>query len=71
MRNIMLLLGKSTVEDVNFQDHASLTYFNLRDDENWKVDMIKEIVDIKLGEKEIHGFKSEEVAAMLDHLCLD
>ena len=45
MRNIMLLLGKSTVED---------TYFNLRDDENWKVAMIKEIVDIKLGEKEMH-----------------
>ena len=33
--------------------------------------MIKEIVDIKLAEKEIHGFELEKVTTMLGHLCLD
>ena len=37
MRNIMLLLGKSKVEDVQYHDYASLSYFKLKDDENWKV----------------------------------
>ena len=71
MRNIMLLLGKSKVEDVQYHDHASLSYFKLKDDENWKVAMIKEIVEIKFGDREVHGFNLDEVTAMLDQLCTD
>ena len=71
MRNIMLLLGKSKVEDVQYHDYASLSYFKLKDDENWKVAMIKEIVEIKFGDREVHGFNLDEVTAMLDQLCTD
>ena len=33
--------------------------------------MIKEIVEIKFGDREVHGFNLDEVTAMLDQLCTD
>ena len=50
MRNIMLLAGKSKVEEVCFQDHAKLDYFSQDDENKWKIPIIKEIVDLKQGD---------------------
>ena len=36
-RNVMLLLGKSRVEDVKLEDSSSLTYHTLDPSEAWKV----------------------------------
>ena len=56
MRNIMLLVGKTKVEDVKPSDVDSLDYFKLEENEMWKVGMIKELIDFKSGDVEISGF---------------
>ena len=68
-RNIMLLLGKSRVEDVKLEDSASLTYHQLDQNETWKVSSIKEIINAKAGLLEVPGFENEELEEILCHLC--
>ena len=65
----MLLLGKSKVDDVKYHDHASLSYFKPKDEDNWKVGMIKEIIGIKFSDREVPGFDLDELTATLYHLC--
>ena len=71
MRNIMLLVGKTKVEDVKPSDVDSLAYFKLEENEMWKVGMIKELIDFKSGDVEISGFDQEEIASILHHLCTE
>ena len=47
LREIMLLVGKTRVTDVCRGDGDLITYFDLKTDEIWKVQMIKEFIDIK------------------------
>ena len=68
-RNVMLLLGKSRVEDVKLEDSASLTYHTLDPSEAWKVSSIKEIINTKAGMLEVPGFQIEELEEILHHLC--
>ena len=70
-RNIMILMGKSTLEDINLRDVDSLTYFKLEDDEKWKITAIREIVDTKLGLMDIPGFDLEELETLLSYLCTE
>ena len=65
----MLLVGKSKVEDVCFQDHAKLSYFTIDRENKWRIPMIQEIVNLKQGDQEVEGFDYHEVNDMLDHLC--
>ena len=48
-RNIMLLTGKTRVEDVVFEDFNTLTYHPLDQAYSWKVSTINEIINIKAG----------------------
>ena len=68
-RKIMLLLGKSKVADVKYEDSALLTYHQLDETDRWKVGVIKEIIDIKAGVLEVNGFDDDEVDCILSHLC--
>ena len=71
LRNIMLLVGKTRVEDVKLEDLDLLSYFPLDELERWKIPMINQIVDIKAGQMELPGFELEELEDILHHLCTD
>ena len=58
-RDIMLLAGKSCVEQVRKDCLSYLTYFPLDEEDRWKVGLIKEIIDAKIGQVEVPGFKLE------------
>ena len=71
LRNIMILAGKSSIEDVTVEDVDTIPYFNLSEDEHWKVDSIKEIIDVKAGNLDVPGFDLEELETILNHLCTE
>ena len=66
MRNIMLLVGKTRVEDVGMEDLSKL-----EEQAMWKVPMIKEIINIKSEEIKAPGFHYSELDVILEHLCVD
>ena len=68
-RNIMLLMGKCSVEDVKKVDIDKIDYFPLDENETWKVNCIKEILEARESILEIQGFNPDELEEMLNFLC--
>ena len=68
-RNIMLLVGKSSVNDVRKEDVEKIGYFELDSDESWKVGSIREIIQVKQGLMQVPGFGSDELETILNYLC--
>jgi hypothetical protein len=71
LRNIMILVGKTSVDEVNVGDVESISYFNLSEDQKWKISHIQEIINAKAGNLEIPGFEFEELETILSHLCTE
>ena len=68
-RNIMLLVGKSSVDDVKKVDVEKIEYFPVKETDSWKVDAIREIIEVKNKVLDVEDFLLEELEAILDHLC--
>ena len=47
-----------------------VVYKGIPDSEKWRVAMCKELLSVRNGEMEIHGFSSDEESEMLRHLCI-
>ena len=69
MREIMLLAGKTSVNEVTGKDIESIEYFPMDKTENWKVEVIKEIIDVKSKIAAIDNFECEELETILTYLC--
>ena len=68
-RNIMLLVGKSSVDSVKKEDVDKIEYFPLNEADRWKIGAIKEIIDVKSGTLDIADFELEELEEILTYLC--
>ena len=68
-RNIMLLAGKSCVEQVNRATTDSITYFELDEVDRWKVGFIREVIDFKNDMVDVPGFSLGEMETILKHIC--
>ena len=53
MRSILLMTKKSRVEDLTEEDARNIQYHSLDDTEQWRIVTIKEVLEIKSGEREI------------------
>ena len=67
----MLLVGKTSVEDVKVEDLDNLECFKLENDELQKNTQIQEIINVKAGNLEVVGFQNDELEILLSHLCTD
>ena len=46
-------------------------YFSIPQGETWRVQIIKECLEIMSGESEVSDFSSEDFRGLLDYLCTD
>ena len=56
LRNILMLTDKDDIDDISEIDIESLKYHELDEAENWKVDAILELTDVKFNQATIDGF---------------
>ena len=66
LKKIMLLSGKTRVEEVDQSDATKLKYHQLNDDEEWKVVTNKELIDVKYGRKELENLNYHEIKLTID-----
>ena len=66
MRTIMLMAEKNTIEELEMGG-VDIKYHDILESEFWRVDFIREVVDLKYGELE--GFTTEELEIIQDYLC--
>ena len=69
LRKTMLLLNKASIEDLKPNDTNEIEYRQIPETERWKLDIVKEITDIKFGVQTLESFPHEELDIILDYIC--
>ena len=69
LRNILLLTDKNNIDDVCRDDILKIKYNKIDSKDNWKVDFIGEITDVKFDQLKVENFSKEELEEILDFLC--
>ena len=65
----MLMLGKGTVQDIQINDTDSIEYNMVPQSEAWRINLVKELIDIKHENVEVLGMENDELDQILDHIC--
>ena len=69
VRNIVLLTEKYAIEDISKHDLKELKFHEIAIEDEWKVNFIKEITEIKSNQLGLNEFTSEELNDILRYLC--
>ena len=70
LKNIMLLCEKDNIESISISDLEDLKYFPVPENESWRVNLLKELLDSRLESMEIPGFSQQELTNMIDFVCV-
>ena len=70
LKNIMLLCEKDNIESISISDLKDLKYFPVPENESWRVNLLKELLDSRLENMEIPGFSQQELTNMIDFVCV-
>ena len=70
IRKILLLTGKDDISNVSKYDIDNIVYAEISDENKWRVDLIKEITDVKYNQLNIEGFSVEECNEILEYACI-
>ena len=65
----MLLLGKVTIEEIRLNDIDKFEYSSVLPDNQWRVDMVREIIEARADELKIENFSEQELDDMMEYLC--
>ena len=69
LRNIMLLQGKFTIDEIRLNDIDNFEYSSVLPENQWKVDMVKEIIEVRADELNVDNFSEKELDEILEYLC--
>ena len=56
LRNIMLLQGKFTIDEIRLNDIDNFEYSSVLPENQWRVDMVKEIIEVRADELNVEKF---------------
>ena len=68
LRNILLLSNKDDTSHLTQTDIKSMVYMPVPEQNEWKVDMLSELINVKWGEVVIEGFEAEEIDAVIEEI---
>ena len=54
---------------VNYSDIDRIYYAELKEDDRWRIDIIKQMVDIQFGQNELENVSYEEISEILNYAC--
>ena len=70
LRSIMIQTGKSSIEDLTVEKE-DLKYHEVPDAEAWRIDFLKEVVELRYGDLEVSGFSLNELMDIQESICTD
>ena len=68
LSEISNLVGKPVLQ-LNPSNASEIVYESIDSKEEYRIDFIKEIIDVKDGTLEVDGFDVDEIRTILEHLC--
>ena len=69
LRNIMLLVGKTSIVDLCAEDSCRIEYHEIQEEEVWRVSLANEMIDALWGENVVEGFSRDELGYILSYAC--
>ena len=69
IRRILLLIRKSSIEEVTSEDVDTIEYHNIEDRDKWRVEILKEILETRNNQLQIDGFSPEDCEKILIDIC--
>ena len=67
--NIMLLVNKTAIDTLVPNDAMDIKYHEISEADAYKVNLVKELTDVKFGEAFVEGFSRKELDSILSYLC--
>ena len=67
LRKLMYAIGKTSIDDLEAKDINNLTYNDVPPGAEWKINMAREIIDVKNGDMDI-DLSSDEIGEILIHV---
>ena len=69
LRNIMLLVKKDNIDDLNITDANSIHYCEVDQQNEWKIEVAKELIEAKYGNIVLENFDEKDIKEMLTFIC--
>ena len=69
LRMIMLLVNKTNISELSTNDAINIKFMPVPEEEMWKINMVKEITDIKFGEQVLEDFPHDDLEKILHFIC--
>ena len=70
VKRILALAEKNKIDDITKKDIDNIVYDEIPEGNMWRINLIKEITDIKFGKLELEGFSHEEFEEILKFACV-
>ena len=65
----MELVNKDNIEELIVEDAQMIVYKEIPAEESWRIDVVKDIIDIKNKNASLENFTDEDLENMLDFVC--
>ena len=69
LRQISMLCNKNNINDLNTNDADMVEYHPIPEDELWRVNIIRDIIDARQNNTVIEGFSIDELDGYMDFVC--
>ena len=66
----MRLVGKDDVNDMHINDINYIGFCPVRNEGEWRIMFIKELLDARSKQVIIDNFDNDEISNILDHVCI-
>ena len=65
LREILLLTEKNNISELDKEDGKSITYKEVPEEELWRIESLKELIDVRWGRSVLSGFTEKEIEHMI------
>ena len=69
LRNILLLTSKDDISDLVPSDVSKMEYQPVNANDEWRISMVKELIDVKWGQAVIGNLSDNEVDDIIEDIC--
>ena len=69
LRKIMHYCGKKQISDIITKEISEKIYHPIPTNEIWRLDLVKELLEIRDYNYDLHGWKNEEITDCIQFLC--
>ena len=62
-------MKKDNISQLYYSDISEFVYMPLPDHEKWRIEMVKELIEVKWGKVAIDNFDEADIIEIMNELC--